>query len=125
MGEIKRHSDAAKRVINDLWRKGLLRYTVLPPKIVEMLSRKKPKQLSTTHQKDGRGGFTMTNDQIVKIANSLSNDDLVRLIDAVSPRLEVFVGILNGCCITGSVEGACTNGHHHSDKHGTKLSSMT
>ena len=38
----------------------------------------------------------MTNDQIVKIANSLSNDDLVRLIDAVSPRLEVFVGILNG-----------------------------
>ena len=52
----------------------------------------------------------MTNDQIVKIANSLSNDDLVRLIDAVSPRLEVFVGILNGCCITGSVEGACTNG---------------
>lgn len=52
----------------------------------------------------------MTNDQIVEIANSLSNDDLVRLIDAVSPRLDVFVGILNGCCITGSVEGACTNG---------------
>jgi len=36
----QKHSDAAKRVINDLWRKGLLRYTVLPPKIVEMLSRK-------------------------------------------------------------------------------------
>ena len=32
----------------------------------------------------------MTNDQIVKIANSLSNDDLVHLIDAVSPRLEII-----------------------------------
>lgn len=52
----------------------------------------------------------MTNNQIVEIANGLSNDDLVRLIDVVSSRLEVFVGILNNCCITGSVKGACTNG---------------
>lgn len=38
--EDDKHTDAAKRIINDLWRKGLLRHIVLPPKIVEMLSRK-------------------------------------------------------------------------------------
>jgi len=49
-------------------------------------------------------------EHLVKLANSLSNDDLARLITLVSPRLQVYSGILNGVCVTGEVMSAFTNG---------------
>lgn len=49
-------------------------------------------------------------ERIVRLANNLSNEDLARLLTIVAPRLEVFVGVLNGVCVNGEITGASTNG---------------
>lgn len=49
-------------------------------------------------------------ERLVRLANTLSNEDLARLITLAAPRLSVYSGILNGVCITGDVSSAFTNG---------------
>ena len=47
---------------------------------------------------------------IINLANTLSNDDLCALINAVSSRLEVNLGSIGLVCISTEVEYAHMNG---------------
>jgi uncharacterized membrane protein (DUF4010 family) len=48
--------------------------------------------------------------EIINLANTLSNDDLCALINAVSSRLEVYLGSIGLVCISTEVEYAHMNG---------------
>jgi len=48
--------------------------------------------------------------EIIDLANTLSNEDLCTLINAVAPRLDIYVGALARVCISTEVEHACMNG---------------
>ena len=48
-------------------------------------------------------------DEIVNFTNSLSNEDLVHLINLVAPRLMMWVQV-NDCAHCEDVESACLNG---------------
>jgi hypothetical protein len=49
-------------------------------------------------------------EEIIELANTLSNEDLCTLINAVAPRLDIFVGSMGNVCISTEVENACMNG---------------
>ena len=48
--------------------------------------------------------------EIINLANTLSNDDLCTLINAVSSRLDVYLGSIGLVCISTEVEYAHMNG---------------
>ena len=48
--------------------------------------------------------------EIIDLANTLSNEDLCTLINAVASRLDIYVGSLGRVCISTEVEHACMNG---------------
>jgi len=48
--------------------------------------------------------------KIINLANTLSNDDLCTLINAVAPRLDIYVGSMGKVCISTEVDNACMNG---------------
>lgn len=48
--------------------------------------------------------------EIIDLANTLSNEDLCTLINAVASRLDIYVGSLGRVCISSEVEHACMNG---------------
>jgi hypothetical protein len=48
--------------------------------------------------------------KIINLANTLSNDDLCTLINAVAPRLDIYVGLMGKVCISTEVDNACMNG---------------
>lgn len=48
-------------------------------------------------------------EEIIELANTLSNEDLCTLINAVAPRLDIYVGSM-GVQIATEVESACMNG---------------
>jgi len=52
----------------------------------------------------------MTTDELVNLANSLSNDDVCFLLNALSDRMSVFYGCLNRVVELGGVASVCTNG---------------
>ena len=52
----------------------------------------------------------MNTEELVDIANSLSNDDLCQLMNIVSERLFVYYGAYNNCQLTSDVHFACLNG---------------
>jgi len=47
---------------------------------------------------------------IIKLANSLSNDELCALINCTSDRIRIFVGILNDRQVVTEITWATTNG---------------
>ncbi len=49
-------------------------------------------------------------EEIIELANTLSNEDLCTLINAVAPRLDIYVGLMGRVCISSEVEHACMNG---------------
>jgi len=52
----------------------------------------------------------MTTDELVNLANSLSNDDVCFLLNALSERMSVFYGCRNRVALTSDVGSVCTNG---------------
>ena len=52
----------------------------------------------------------MTTDELVNLANSLSNDDVCFLLNALSDRMTVFYGCLNRVQLSSDVAWVCTNG---------------
>tara|TARA_B110000977_G_C10649906_1_gene327536 strand:- start:26 stop:310 length:285 start_codon:yes stop_codon:yes gene_type:complete len=48
--------------------------------------------------------------EIIDLANTLSNEDLCTLINAVAPRLNIYVGSMGRVCISSEVGHACLNG---------------
>jgi hypothetical protein len=51
-----------------------------------------------------------THKEIIELANTLSNEDLCTLINAVAPRLNIYLGSMGGVCISTEVGYACLNG---------------
>jgi len=49
-------------------------------------------------------------EEIITLANTLSNEDLCTLINAVASRLNIYVGSMGRVCISSEVEHACLNG---------------
>lgn len=52
----------------------------------------------------------MEHQELLDIANKMSNDDICDLINMVAPRLDVFFGSLNRHCLSSGVTFAATNG---------------
>ena len=55
----------------------------------------------------------MKRDKLIKIANSLSNENMVDLISIFANRINIHVGLVNMHCIGGSLDlenPACLNG---------------
>jgi|DEB0MinimDraft_10_1074344.scaffolds.fasta_scaffold74888_2 hypothetical protein len=52
----------------------------------------------------------MEHQELLDIANKMSNDDICDLINMVAPRLDVYFGSLNRHCLTSGVTFAVTNG---------------
>ena len=48
--------------------------------------------------------------ELTEFVNALSNDDVCCLINMLSDRLDVYVGLLNNRCISSGVSFACLNG---------------
>jgi hypothetical protein len=51
-----------------------------------------------------------THIEIIELANTLSNEDLCTLINAVAPRLDIYVGSMGRVQISTEVEHASLNG---------------
>jgi hypothetical protein len=52
----------------------------------------------------------MEHQELLDVANKLSNDDICDLINMVAPRLNVFFGSLNRHCLSSGVTFAAMNG---------------
>ena len=52
----------------------------------------------------------MEHQQLLEVANDLTNDNICDLINMVAPRLDVFFGSLNRHCLSSGVTFAATNG---------------
>jgi hypothetical protein len=52
----------------------------------------------------------MEHQELLDVANKMSNDDICDLINMVAPRLDVFFGSLNRHCLSSGVTFAATNG---------------
>ncbi len=55
----------------------------------------------------------MKRDKLIKIANNLSNENMVDLISIFANRINIHVGLVNTVCIGGSLDlenPACLNG---------------
>jgi hypothetical protein len=52
----------------------------------------------------------MEHQELLDVANKLSNDDICDLINMVAPRLDVFFGSLNRHMLSSGVTFAATNG---------------
>ena len=50
-------------------------------------------------------------DKILKIANSLNNNELCDLINCLSNRFDLYFGSLNNHCISSEIDFACLNGN--------------
>jgi hypothetical protein len=48
--------------------------------------------------------------ELIEFVNGLSNDDVCHVINMLSDRLDVYVGLLNNHCIASPVAFACLNG---------------
>ena len=48
--------------------------------------------------------------ELLEFVNGLSNDDVCDVINLLSDRLDVYVGLLNNHCIASPVAFACLNG---------------
>ena len=49
-------------------------------------------------------------DEILAIANSLSNDDLCLLLNVLGDRVDIYLGLLGRVCIETEFSSACLNG---------------
>tara|TARA_Y100000114_G_scaffold133357_1_gene132726 strand:+ start:452 stop:712 length:261 start_codon:yes stop_codon:yes gene_type:complete len=49
-------------------------------------------------------------EKLIDIANGLTNKEICDLINIISPRLDVYVGLLNNHCITSEINWANLNG---------------
>ena len=49
-------------------------------------------------------------DKLINIANDLTNKEICELINIISPRVDVFVGLLNNHCISSEINWANLNG---------------
>ena len=49
-------------------------------------------------------------DKLINIANDLTNKEICDLINIISPRVDVFVGLLNNHCISSEINWANLNG---------------
>lgn len=52
----------------------------------------------------------MRQQELLEFVNGLSNDDVCDVINLLSDRLDVYVGLLNNHCIASPVAFACLNG---------------
>jgi len=52
----------------------------------------------------------MEQQQLLEVANDLTNDNICDLINMVAPRLDVFFGSLNRHCLSSGVAFASMNG---------------
>ena len=52
----------------------------------------------------------MEQQELLDVANKMSNDDICDLINMVAPRLNIFFGSLNRHCLSSGVTFAATNG---------------
>ena len=48
--------------------------------------------------------------EVVKLSNQLSQEDVCQLIEILAPRLDVYVGLAGNRCVSGEVESVCMNG---------------
>ena len=48
--------------------------------------------------------------KLIDIANDLTNKEICDLINIISPRLDVYVGLLNDHCISSEINWANLNG---------------
>ena len=49
-------------------------------------------------------------EKLIDIANGLTNKEICDLINIISPRLDVYVGLLNNHCISSEINWANLNG---------------
>ena len=52
----------------------------------------------------------MEQQQLLEVANDLTNDNICDLINMVAPRLDVYFGLLNMRCLSSGVSFASMNG---------------
>ncbi len=52
----------------------------------------------------------MNKRDLVELANNLSNQNICDLIDMLAPRIDVYIGISSGVCITSSISHSVLNG---------------
>lgn len=54
--------------------------------------------------------MSMTNTEICKLANELSNDDFCALMNIFGDRMEIYIGKLGNRCVTADIDSVMMNG---------------